>query len=201
MSKTALYAHIYNRHGSLSCNQCDFQTKSKQNLNHHIKSKHEGFLYECKECGNKFAFKQDMKLHIDAQHLGMIFNCSFPNCDFSSGYKSATHHHEKIVHLGKRHTCNECGKNYRNSSALKEHIKIVHLRKLYKCSICGAERSRSGLKTHLAAHKRKEKEKQEIEESLLHFPCPVCDYESVNQDEVSKHFRESHKIEPKACDE
>ena len=82
-------------------------------------------------------------------------------------------------------------KNYRNLSSLKFHIKIDHLRQLLKCSLYDLNfRSKDSLRRHTDSHKRRE-----ANENFSQYICPVCDFESKDQEKVLKHFRDKHNIE------
>ena len=107
-------------------------------------------------------------------------------CGYFTGYKKELCLHEKVHHEGKGNTCNDCGKNHGNLSSLKFHIKIDHLRQLLKCSLCDLSfRSKDVLRRHTESHGRGEANSSQ-------YICPVCDFESKDQEKVMKHFRDKH---------
>ena len=58
--------------------------------------------------------------------------------------------HVSLEHLGNRHTCDECGKSYKNLVSLKEHVENVHKGIKYQCHLCGHKATVFGvLKLHI----------------------------------------------------
>ena len=50
------------------CDQCEYKTKDRSNLNKHIKSVHEGKKEPCNECAYSATSKGNLKKHIAVKH-------------------------------------------------------------------------------------------------------------------------------------
>ena len=59
---------IHERKTILSCDQCDYTTSWKDSLHQHIKTKHEGVVYECPICLRALASSRQVQQHIKTVH-------------------------------------------------------------------------------------------------------------------------------------
>ena len=82
--------------GKYKCDQCDYQTTRRCNLNEHIQIKHEGIKYACDQCGSKFARQGDLVKHIQARHEGGGYACT--QCDYVAARKQELTRHTLRKH-------------------------------------------------------------------------------------------------------
>ena len=53
----------------ISCEKCDLQFKSQEELMQHLQITHYKDLpYDCKECGENFSNMEDMRTHLQRKH-------------------------------------------------------------------------------------------------------------------------------------
>ena len=90
-----LFLVTYLKSSFFECPICPSKFGSKQKMNLHIETVHEGKKpFECRLCPAKFAQKGDMKRHIETVHEGKKpFEC--PMCHDRFGLKSNMKHHIK----------------------------------------------------------------------------------------------------------
>ena len=67
-----------------NCDQCDFKTAYKKNLNPHKRAKHEGIRFSCDQCEFTATKLTDLKRHKGAKHEGIRYPCD--QCEFTSAY-------------------------------------------------------------------------------------------------------------------
>ena len=123
---------------SYKCESCEKSYNFKQNLNHHVRTVHEGKTHKCVHCGKEFARPDFLKKHksrvhndtnldenVEKMSNGMkIHKCK--SCPKSYSSNDNLRAHIKTVHEGKRFTCNICNRPFTRKSLLKQHKKIVH---------------------------------------------------------------------------
>ena len=96
------------------------------------------------------------------------------------------------IHEGGGFKCDNC--NYKTT--LKKHLvehQKVHSTAEFTCEEvgCGTSFSR---KSTLTKHMRKEHNVQKLNpESQDRYPCPLCDFETVTRQGLTKHISEIHK--------
>ena len=96
---------------SLSCNNCDFTTRFKNNLNRHKSKFHvmshqmeiESEKITCKYCGIKQTEKENLDIHMQLEHKNKIrkYPCDFSKCDYKANTKSNLKRHISKIHVGK----------------------------------------------------------------------------------------------------
>ena len=101
------------------CNECNFQTKSKNTLYQHMKLVHS---------------EQRTK-----------YNCQM--CTFQTKYKNALRNHMKYVHGGKQYHCDTCELSFKSKGALVQHKKSKHLNEKHSCILCNFQTSDAYIKT------------------------------------------------------
>jgi len=65
---------------AFSCSKCDYTAKSKQSLQHHRLSIHEGVRYHCDQCSYVANHARTLNLHRKNKHLRIRFPCD--RCDY-----------------------------------------------------------------------------------------------------------------------
>lgn len=82
-----------------------------------------------------------------------------------------------MVHTDiKPHTCDECGKSFRDKSYFKKHIQL-HEGKRYICDVCGKAYTNS---RNLIVHNRKHTGERP-------FECKICKNKYADPDTLRKH--------------
>uniref|UniRef100_A0A336M423 CSON011836 protein n=1 Tax=Culicoides sonorensis TaxID=179676 RepID=A0A336M423_CULSO len=123
-----LSAHLQNHFKRYFCEFCSLVSKSRYDLEKHIKRKHSGpQFYECAHCNKKLKRKKLLEKHIRT--------CLGP---------------------GRSRVCPHCGVVFESFSKRKKHINLVHIG--YNCRICDiALSSQYQYKKHILGREHKEK--------------------------------------------
>lgn len=122
-STTALVSHkqVHAKGRPFACDQCDFTTKFKCNLNFHKRI-----------------------------HEGKIFRCDFENCTYSTPKMNYFTNHKRIHSGEKMFKCPVCQKGFVEKSQMTRH-KLTHSDEMpFACSKCDFKTKRKDkLKSHL----------------------------------------------------
>ena len=147
---------------------CDYGSKSKEDLQNHIKSNHielkdeltdkepnnsipdKNRPFRCVKCNRCFSQKVNLKRHIESVHEG--------------------------IKPLKCHKCDICDYKTAKKTDLKRHIESVHEGiKPYKCNICAFETARKGnLKNHIVS----------VHEGIKQFKCNICEFKTGQKREL-----------------
>ena len=92
-------------HNRIFCEQCDHYTLTKRSMEHHIKTKHEGQVFNCHQCDFVSKTKETLTSHINTKHEGLIFKCH--QCNFVSTSKRTLTSHINTKHEGLIFKCHE----------------------------------------------------------------------------------------------
>ena len=65
--------HLFSE--NISCNQCDYNAKTKGTLSKHIKSRHQGVRFPCDQCDFKATQKASLFRHLASIHKGVKYQC------------------------------------------------------------------------------------------------------------------------------
>ena len=63
-----------------SCEFCDYKATTKNTLQNHVKSIHDGVKYSCEYCEYKATTKSDLRRHVKSIHDGVKYSCEY--CDY-----------------------------------------------------------------------------------------------------------------------
>ena len=110
-----------------SCDQCEYSTTLKHNLERHKKSIHEKLRYPCDQCENSFSQIKDLKVHKSFVHEGITHMCDM--CNYVTSRPVNLKKHKKSVHDGLKYPCVKCDYVATQSTDLKKHIRNKHLGK------------------------------------------------------------------------
>uniref|UniRef100_A0A1B6MU87 C2H2-type domain-containing protein n=1 Tax=Graphocephala atropunctata TaxID=36148 RepID=A0A1B6MU87_9HEMI len=171
-----------------TCMYCKVSFIQKNTLRKHIqicskrdnklckekKQKNKNDSYTCKVCGTRLRFK-----------------------------KSLSRHNEQIHNLVKSYKCVVCRWGFYNERLLQHHVMSRHglsLTKHMKCPYCDcAFRRRDDLRAHCKKHKKKyflcsicfetfaDESVWKAHEQDHGFNCDVCDFLTLNKDEIATH--------------
>lgn len=112
------------------CKQCPKSFSQSHGLSGHIKSVHEGRLYECNICARPFTHKVSVNIHMKREH-NMGIQCTV--CD-----KVYMHHNSLISHMLSAHPdkpsdfqtctfpCTQCDTTFVSVDKLLQHSEAVH---------------------------------------------------------------------------
>merc|ERR1719186_677508 len=73
------------------CNKCEYQAKTKSNLNVHIRSKHLGVSYQCDVCQKSFTQRGNLNIHKDSVHEKKVYSCNVCEAKFSAPTNLSAH--------------------------------------------------------------------------------------------------------------
>ena len=132
------------------CNQCDYKSHVKPNLQAHLKQRHSGVTFACEydECNKNFSNQTRLNTHTKTAHEGFRFSCNY--CRFRTTLKGNLKKHTEAKHEGIRYTCSICNKQFTLQDTLKKHVKAKHEGVTYDCNFCKKKISTDyGLKVHI----------------------------------------------------
>ena len=118
------------------CKKCDKSFSSGGCLRQHSRI-HEGKKYDCFFCGKKFGSKQKVDKHISSVHEGKKpYLCS--QCGLSYADKFNLKIHIERVHEGKKpYQCGQCDKKFGHKCHLKTHVSSFHENiRPFQCTLC-----------------------------------------------------------------
>ena len=130
--------HILSEHKGVrhKCNECNYEGKSREKLNAHMKRVHVGVTsnpyaindgtgHQCDKC--EFQTSRglyELNLHVQAEHEGIKHYCS--QCSFSSKRKDIVQRHMKQKHLGIVFRCDLCSYTSSWKYSLQRHVARSH---------------------------------------------------------------------------
>ena len=116
------------------CNQCNYKSKAKKDLQTHIQSKHEGIKYPCHHCDYEASRQDTLQTHIESQHEGIRYPCD--QCGFQATRRDTLQKHIRSIHEGVKYPCNHCDYKASQRSSLRDHIAGKHSDNILKCDHC-----------------------------------------------------------------
>ena len=76
------------------CDQCEYESKFPSNLNRHIKSEHDKFIFSCSYCSYQAKRQDTLKNHQRNKHEGVKYYCD--QCEYKTGWKSSLRKHQNL---------------------------------------------------------------------------------------------------------
>lgn len=134
-----LYKHTVDK--PFKCTECDFAHAMARGLKGHMRSAHakEEDLKICHICFYKASSNGNLKKHIEAKHE-KVKNFECPQCDHKFHAKATMVRHIQTHHSEtKPYTCEQCGMSFKIANKLNIHIRLVHEGKKHSCEFCGRE--------------------------------------------------------------
>jgi len=85
--------------------------------------------YKCTEvgCPKSYTTRADLNVHLRVHKKDRVNICTYPNCNKAFVRTSELYAHERTHDNMMPHTCNKCGKSFREKSRLTKHQKISHV--------------------------------------------------------------------------
>ncbi|XP_015834166.2 zinc finger protein 250 isoform X47 [Tribolium castaneum] len=176
------------------CATCDFQSRTKNELQCHIIRKHtREYPFKCDVCCKGFVQRCDVTRHKQIEHEGMRFVCRFCSKGFKTNRQLKQHQgqHESSF-VGFKFVCPECSGIFSRKYCLDKHIQRIHSggKKRVACDICGKFlRCNSSLETHMKTHTGE------------NFVCDVCNKVLSGQAALKVHKRVHTGEKPFKCGE
>ena len=140
-----------NKHGRISCNQCDKKFNLADVMRQHIKTVHEGVMLVCNQCKYQASNRRNLRNHIQYVHKGLRYACY--QCEYQTGPgqdKGDLKKHIQSEHEGVRYACNQCSHQSKRQNSLAKHIRSVHEGVKYACNQCDYQATQqSNLTSHV----------------------------------------------------
>ena len=133
-----------------TCSICGVQRSSKNNLEMHMKTKHDfGEKLQCDQCKYDTAYKDVLDKHILSKHTAFRYPCN--QCDYKATQKGTLKAHTENKHEGRTFSCEKCGNIFTLKSSYRCHMEVKHGERRYKCDSCDYV---AGQMPHLKSHKK-----------------------------------------------
>ena len=90
----------------------------------------------CEQCGKKYARKEGLTVHIKTQHEGVMYQC--PLCPKTFKERTSRWQHKNLVHsTDKKYDCKYCKLRFGSESELRRHLPKHEIDSQYSCRHCG----------------------------------------------------------------
>lgn len=169
----SFFPNEYDKDSVISCEQCDYMTTNKKNLNKHIVSNHEGICFPCEQCNYKGTTKQNLKSHFEAQHEGIRYPCD--QCKYQATLKANLKTHMASQHGGFLYCCEQCDYMTNNKYYLKSHM-TTHEGETFQ--------KKKKIKTEDKLRRRIES--QNMSKVIC---CTICEYKTTKKSALNKHLK------------
>ncbi|XP_044729820.1 zinc finger protein 501-like isoform X3 [Chrysoperla carnea] len=170
---------------SKQCSKCDFYCESATDLEEHIESFHDDWVFSESESKESKPSKKSLSKTKRQKKALVKYDCE--KCGKSFKQKSHLQRHHFTHVEDKPIKCDECGKRFKHPEGLKEHSR-KHLppqeNNQYKCDVCNKMLiSANGLLYHKKMH-----------EGTYEYICEVCGAKCRTQQNLAGH-RLMHQTE------
>ena len=141
-----------------SCSDCGETFRFQNSLEWHVARVHgDERPYSCLKCGEKFGLQAAMEHHVAEVHFKLDVSqiVPVPPKGAKGGIEeTAVTKEVQKVRRPKLHTCEECGKAFRDNYDLQRHISYSHTgEKAYRCNFCEkAFTTKRSLNRHVYLH-------------------------------------------------
>jgi KRAB domain-containing zinc finger protein len=120
--------------------ECEGATNSEEHISDLGQTKQDLKLKICDQCDFKTLRKSDLNQHIKAVHLGIRYPCS--RCDYQAPRKRRLLEHELAVHEGMKYPCPQCEYQATTRGHLTKHINSIHDKGNHPCDLCDYKANR-----------------------------------------------------------
>ena len=189
-------------HPIFKCDQCDYETNQKCNLQRHNKvhnKKPKDDVFNCHLCPKTFTRKNNMKVHVQThsnkvvcetmetqvltqskKEKNKVFVCEV--CDKCFSYQRTLNVHTEQQHVKKK-------VSFSGGFAMLEENKPKVFVNEFSCDKCDYKSKRK-------ADLKKHRQRVHREKPPKSTKCDQCDYESTNSSHLKRHMAEvKHKVE------
>ncbi|KAK3086447.1 hypothetical protein FSP39_018549 [Pinctada imbricata] len=161
------------------CHICSMTFKRGQTLKNHLFRHNDDKPKKCDECGFRCKSNYELRMHKLKHSDVRPFPCTFPGCQQRCKVKSDLVKHMRIHTKERNVLCPLCGKGFKSLSDCNKHQKRHSDIRPYGCDICGKFfRFIQGLKQHLRNH-----------QGIKPFQCDVCGHLFSNKSNKDNHMK------------
>ena len=175
------------------CEECHRRYESRQGLDYHKKSSHDGVRYACNHCDYKASHHSILTAHIKNMHKGdrheelTVDSSTKGHIQSNDEFKEQPDQYviirgQAIKEKKTQWPCEQCHKIYNNRQGLHFHKKSSHGGIRYPCNQCDYETSRH---YQLTAHVKN------IHEGIK-YACIHCEFKCESKESVEQHILEMH---------
>ncbi|XP_062549320.1 zinc finger protein 678-like isoform X1 [Armigeres subalbatus] len=135
---------------------------SKEKLQAHIKSVHEGIVevperkFVCTYCGKAYSRATGLRMHENIHTKAILHKCQ--QCPFAATSRSGLLRHLRIHTAEKPFKCDKCDASFNQSNGLHSHKASRHNNERpFSCEICGERKrfkSKYSLQNHMRLHEK-----------------------------------------------
>ena len=195
--------HVKEKHAH-RCKKCLKEFKNKHELCKHVSSTHGPkksasdlpAAKTCNKCQKEFSSEKDLKSHMDTEHRTSNLQLECPICNYSCLSET-----DIAKHIDEKHAfkCKECNKEFLSCDDLVSHDYEEHRAETMESSMPSTTTctycehifpSKNELDTHiLSVHGTRNKP----------YDCPICNYRSTSEADVTNHVEEHHTFKCKDC--
>ena len=195
--------HKETMHGEVTnkCDQCDYQSKIRENFMKHKKFVHLRKNIGCSQCSFTATYPSLLEHHKKSIHEGIKWTCDVCERKFVSPRSLRRHkvtNHSQTVH---KRSCNSCNFSVETTAVtksvakLKNHMDIIHGKIVYECDQCPyTSKSSLSMKHHMNRHKTM------LKLAMSPLVCEQCSYTAKQKGHLDIHIRSKHKGEVLKCD-
>ena len=197
IDRANLAAHLNGSHEvPFSCDECDYKTMRKAELEKHARSEHdeddEDKKYFCDSCDYTATRADHLSNHVRRVH-DRVRNYKCPECERGFFNRYQLDQHILSVHKNlKAFACPKCNYKSNRKDNLQAHIKLNHDEsQVYTCTHCDFTCNRE---LHLRRHVKKNHKKKMV------LACPQCTYTSHDRHNLNCHIKRTHEhLKPHQC--
>ena len=204
--------HVHNFDKMKTSKDCAICIQIKNKPFENLRGEEKNLSISCHECGNVFTQKHELCKHMWKVHnydktstsrsckiclkskrnetrnetLPRIYNC--PNCPSRFKHVNILRSH-MALHGPREHTCETCGKQFRQKSNLSHHVKTQHsgLPKTVKCNICNKQfGSFKEVRNHAKTHSK--------DDVKARYVCVYCGESYMCLGSMKNHQRKYHNV-------
>jgi len=190
-NENLLFSHFHKIHPDKRCKffRCVFYTDSKEELEKHVKQKHDknNIKLECVYCGKCFIGKHSRTAHILRMHSETAIRCPVPKCshfvkkldDLEKHKKEA---HQRVEKHQQIEECLYCRETFCDNY-LAIHIKRAHAAEALRCKY-----------RHCSSYFKSENDRQKHyeEKHTGKYKCAHCEYNCSRKDTLENHLQSHH---------
>ena len=147
------------------CNLCDYRSKTKKNMQNHVKRIHNF----CLDCNIQFKTRAIFFLHLKKIHQNDLFQCNDSDCLKEFLTKTELTMHQKNKVKERNNKCEFCDYSAKRKVTLNTHVKTIH-------NFCDECNLKFETKNDIFNHLKKMHNKERGSESgIKRNKCGLCE--------------------------